>query len=113
MVNHDVVLKLQEQYDCPVWVSADGMLTPIKIMSQRMLDNCYRLVTEQLAKLVSPWALPLPHGDMAADMMESALESGQADDEYSRKRSALETWDAHLKCELDRRVYLAGQGIAS
>ncbi len=106
MVNRNVIQELQNRYDCPVWVSKDGTLTPVKIMSQRMLNNCYRHVTEQIAKLVSPWALPLPHGDIAADMMEDALESGQADDEYYHKRHVLETWEEYLKVELERRECL-------
>lgn len=99
----DAFKMLREKYKCPVWVSKDGSLTPLLIMNLRMMHNCYAMVNRQIAELVSPWAMASPSGSIAADMMDSMLDSGQADDEYSRKRRKLFAWKEAFEREFERR----------
>ncbi len=96
--------ELRKQYKCPVWTSADGELIPLVVMTGRRLRNCYNHILKRIdTELVSPWAMPAPHGEMAADMWDSYLDSGEADNELDELRHALYSWKSAIESEFERR----------
>jgi hypothetical protein len=46
-----IVTKLAKQYHCPIWETKEGEFIPLKIMSQRHLDNLVRYNPREYRKL--------------------------------------------------------------
>jgi hypothetical protein len=103
MAEKSVIKMLMEKHKSPVWISKDGSLTPLSIMSDRMLGNCYQRIVKQIEELISPWAMVSPRGEMACDMFDDMLDSGRADDEYSRESFILYDWKEKLQVEFNKR----------
>ena len=92
--------KLRQQYKCPIWTSLDGTMTPITLMTLRHLNNCQRHIQERIAaELTSAWAMPAPQGEVAGDLWDDYLESGQADDEQEQRRHDLHAWKRVIESE--------------
>lgn len=67
VVNLEVVKKLHERYQCPIWIDREGNLYPMSIMSPRHMQNAWRQYKREIrhAELAYSTIYDLPEDGMA------------------------------------------------
>jgi len=103
IVHPNVVSKLKEQYRCPIWITIDGELIPISIMTDSRIRNCLNHIRNRIAtECVSIYSYPLPNGEMAQELYYSDNPEDLEDAAYGL-REFLRTWEGDLMDEATRR----------
>ena len=104
----DTKKRLEHQYKCPIWVSAEGDLYPLRIMTHRYLQNCLRRVRYRIkTECISVFGYPAPNGEMAQELYYSN-EYDEEDESY-RLRIFLRRWESKLMDECGMRGMNAGE----
>jgi|SRR3990172_8404467 len=96
-------MTLREQHKCPIWVTKQGDLVPLAIMSQRHMTNVFRFLHQKIESydaaedaFYHPFWGP-PEGSMAEYYAEQEI------DTYPAKRAKLMAWIGHFKIWFTKR----------
>ncbi len=79
MNREETIEMLEEKYSSPVWVTRNGELVPLAIMSERHMLNIYRKYATELKKMKECTAFYMhpvwgPRGEMAQYYAEQEME---------------------------------------
>ena len=93
-INPDVIHRLEKKYQCPVWVTKQGELVPLAIMSQRHMRNCILYVRRKQQALMRDKLSALTFFDpdtIAADTIWQSLDDPDIEEDAMDELEAVLT----------------------
>ncbi len=103
-VDHELLERLAKQHECPVWVSKNGDLHPLKTMDARHMQNTYLLLCQSYDE--HAYAYSMIYSSLWGpdpDSMAYYYAEQEADNWYETHGFALQNWISAFQVWMNQR----------